>query len=164
MPLLTAFPSVDSVFEWAAEAREGAWRDWWKDEVGSPSCSKGGLKEWWSGQLVLKEGGTRVIKRKGRNIGRKLKRCCVKSDARTVGNILFEWGILMALERLTDISLVYEDLTHSGLWLAAQSHLSLLLVGRCVCCLSLGRQQQSIRLDSQSDGIIQPSIKICGQR
>lgn len=45
MPLLTAFPSVDSVFEWAAEAREGAWRDWWKDEVGSPSCSKGELKE-----------------------------------------------------------------------------------------------------------------------
>lgn len=61
------------------------------------------------------------------------------------------------------MSLFYGDNIKSIFWLAVQSsHLSLLLVARHVCCLSLGRQQS--RLDSQSDGIIQPSIKLGGQQ
>lgn len=68
-------------------------------------------------------------------------------------------------ERLTEMYLFYGDTIKSVFRLAVQpSHLSLLLVARRVCCLSLGRQRQQSRLDSQSDGIIQPSIKLCGQQ
>ncbi len=63
------------------------------------------------------------------------------------------------------MSLFYGDAIRAIFRLAVQpSHLSLLLVVRRVCCLSLGKQQRQSRLDSQSDGIIQPSIKLCGQQ
>lgn len=136
------------------------------------------------GSLYSKKEGCRVIREKGWNTGRKWKaprkgtvgegksgaalKILFHTQTHTLSQTrrlwkAYEWSILIVVVA-AEISLLYGHAIKSIFRLAVQSsHLSLLLVARRVCCLSLGRQEP-IRLHPQSDGIIQPSIKLCGQQ